>query len=36
MQGDIVSNVFLLASLEFILVSFGLGLTPVDFRRIVA
>ena len=36
MQGDIVSSVFLPASLAFIMFSLGLGLTPVDFRRIVA
>lgn len=36
MQGDIVSSIFLPASLAFIMFSLGLGLTPGDFRRIVA
>ena len=36
MQSDIVSTIFLPASLAFIMLSLGLGLTPADFRRIVA
>lgn len=36
MQGDIISSIFLPASLAFIMFSLGLGLTPGDFRRIVA
>jgi len=36
MQGEIISSVFLPASLAFIMFSLGLGLTPADFRRIVA
>ena len=34
MQGDILSSVLLPAILGFIMFSLGLGLTPVDFRRI--
>jgi BASS family bile acid:Na+ symporter len=36
MQGDIVSGVLLPLILGFIMFSLGLGLTPVDFRRILA
>lgn len=36
MQGDIVSGVLLPAILGFIMFSLGLGLTPTDFRRILA
>ena len=36
MQSDLVSTIFLPASLAFIMLSLGLGLTPADFRRIVA
>lgn len=36
MQGDILSSVLLPAILGFIMFSLGLGLTPVDFRRILA
>jgi bile acid:Na+ symporter, BASS family len=35
MQGDFVSSVLLPASLAFIMFSLGLGLTPLDFSRIV-
>jgi bile acid:Na+ symporter, BASS family len=35
MQGDLVSSVLLPASLAFIMFSLGLGLTPLDFSRIV-
>jgi BASS family bile acid:Na+ symporter len=35
MQGDIVSGVLLPLILAFIMFSLGLGLTPVDFRRIL-
>ena len=35
MQGDIVSGVLLPAILAFIMFSLGLGLTPLDFSRIV-
>ncbi|MDT8990288.1 bile acid:sodium symporter family protein [Curvibacter sp. APW13] len=36
MQGDIVSSVLLPLILGFIMFSLGLGLTPADFRRILA
>lgn len=36
MQGDIVSGVLLPLILAFIMFSLGLGLTPADFRRILA
>lgn len=36
MQGDIVSGVLLPLILAFIMLSLGLGLTPGDFRRILA
>lgn len=36
MQGDFISSVLLPLSLAFIMFSLGLGLTPVDFRRILA
>lgn len=36
MQGDIVSGVLLPLILGFIMFSLGLGLTPADFRRILA
>ena len=36
MQGDIVSRVLLPLILGFIRFSLGLGLTPGDFRRILA
>lgn len=36
MQGDIVSSVLLPLILGFIMFSLGLGLTPSDFRRILA
>lgn len=36
MQGDIVSGVLLPGILAFIMFSLGLGLTPADFRRILA
>jgi BASS family bile acid:Na+ symporter len=36
MQGDVVSGVLLPLILGFIMFSLGLGLTPVDFRRILA
>lgn len=36
MQGDILSSVLLPGILGFIMFSLGLGLTPVDFRRILA
>lgn len=36
MQGDIVSGVLLPLILAFIMFSLGLGLTPGDFRRILA
>ena len=36
MQGDIVSGVLLPLILGFIMFSLGLGLTPTDFRRILA
>jgi bile acid:Na+ symporter, BASS family len=35
MQGDLVSSVLLPASLAFIMFSLGLGLTPLDFSRIL-
>ena len=36
MQGDILSSVLLPGILAFIMFSLGLGLTPADFRRILA
>jgi len=36
MQGDVVSGVLLPLILGFIMFSLGLGLTPADFRRILA
>ncbi|WP_119966541.1 bile acid:sodium symporter family protein [Simplicispira lacusdiani] len=36
MQGDLVSSVLLPLILAFIMFSLGLGLTPADFRRILA
>ena len=36
MQGEIVTSVLLPAILAFIMFSLGLGLTPADFRRIIA
>lgn len=36
MQGDMVSGVLLPLILGFIMFSLGLGLTPGDFRRILA
>lgn len=36
MQGDLISSVLLPLSLAFIMFSLGLGLTPADFRRILA
>ena len=36
MQGDLLSSVLLPGILAFIMFSLGLGLTPADFRRILA
>ena len=36
MQGDVLSSVLLPGILSFIMFSLGLGLTPADFRRILA
>ena len=36
MQGDVISGVMLPLILAFIMFSLGLGLTPADFRRILA
>lgn len=36
MQGDVISSVMLPLILAFIMFSLGLGLTPADFRRILA
>ena len=36
MQGDVLSSVLLPGILAFIMFSLGLGLTPADFRRILA